>query len=166
MLAEEVRTLIVQTIEEVNPSAFVVDLELKRGKLSTLFVRVDTDQGISLAECTELSRAIGRQLEDREDMNFAYRLEVSSPGVGFPLKLHRQYVQNIGRNLRVLRNNGQEHKGELLAVDPSSITLGPLPAKKKKSKHKKKAKSSAQAADQAPIQLAFAEIQESKVIIV
>ncbi len=165
MLTEKVKSTIVQTVAEVNPAAFVVDLTLKRSTLSTLFVRVDTDKGISLSECSKLSRAIGKRLEDMKEMDFSYRLEVSSPGVGFPLQLHRQYVQNIGRCLRVQFNDGEMREGELISVEKSHFTLGPLPSSTKQKK-KKKATASPKEADVAPAQIAFSEIKESKVIII
>ena len=102
MLADEVKETIVAVIEQTEPDVFIVDMSLNRGKANTLHIRVDTDNGISLAQCTQISRADGRELEEMPEMDFPYRLEVSSPGVGFPLKLHRQYVQNKGRHLMLL----------------------------------------------------------------
>lgn len=165
MLAVKVKTTIVDTIAEINPEAFIVDIELKRSNNSTLFVRVDTDQGISLAACSKISRSLGRKLDEMKEMDFPYRLEVSSPGVGFPLKLHRQYIQNVGRCLRVTRLDGEIQEGVLLEVDAKMVQLGPLPIKGKKKKNKK-AKAAPAEHDTGPKQIAFSEIKESKVIIV
>ncbi|MEL6593103.1 MAG: hypothetical protein AAFQ68_23595 [Bacteroidota bacterium] len=157
MLSEAVLQRIETTIAEVNPEAFVVDISLKKGKKSTLFVRVDTDKGISLSECTSISRAIGQLLEEEKELDFAYRLEVSSPGVGFPLKLHRQYVQNIGRHLSVINHGGHEIQGKLLEVEEEHILLAPIVKAKQKNK---------KAGTAEPKQIQFSEIKESKVIIV
>ncbi|MEL7341705.1 MAG: ribosome assembly cofactor RimP, partial [Bacteroidota bacterium] len=126
MLSEAVLHRIETTIAEVNPEAFVVDISFKKGKKSTLYVRVDTDKGISLSECTDISRALGQQLEEEKELDIAYRLEVSSPGVGFPLKLHRQYVQNLGRHLSVINHGGHEIQGKLLEVEEKSILIEPI----------------------------------------
>jgi len=161
MLTEAVQAIIEETIAQVNPEAFVVDISFKRGKMSTLFVRVDTDKGISLSECTSLSRKVGFVLEEVKEMDFPYRLEVSSPGVGFPLKLHRQYVQNIGRHLSVVNHGGHEIQGKLLAVEEESIKLELFADKKGKNKSAKP-----KPLAEEPKQIPFSEIKESKVIII
>ena len=129
--------------------------------MSSLFVRVDTDNGISLSECTKLSRKVGFVLEEVRELDFPYRLEVSSPGVGFPLKLHRQYIQNIGRHLSVINHGGHELQGKLLAVEEESITLEPFAEHKGKNKSAKP-----KPLVDEPKQIPFSEIKESKVIII
>ena len=53
----------------------------------------------------------------------AYVLEVSSPGLDFPLSSKRQYLKNIGRKLKVSLQDGKELEGELLAVGDAEIRL-------------------------------------------
>ena len=55
------------------------------------------------------------------DSNFS--LEVSSPGVGEPLKLHRQYKKNIGRSMHVVMNDGSVKEGKLTTVSEEEIMI-------------------------------------------
>ena len=60
--------------------------------------KLDGDNGVTLQDCIDISRAIEHNL-DREEQDFS--LEVASGGVSAPLKLVRQYKKNIGRTLQV-----------------------------------------------------------------
>ncbi len=162
MITDTLRAEIIEKVAEINPEVFIVELALRRGKQNSLVLRVDTDKGIDMQACSSLSRQLGAWLETHEAFDFSYHLEVSSPGVGAPLVMHRQYVQNIGRNLRVTRQDGQQEEGILEAVDAEGIALSP--AKIKKSKKKPKA---AEVVEEEPVsrKIRFEEIKEAKVII-
>lgn len=82
--------------------AYLVDVSVKhdgRGKL--VRVLIDTDAGITIAQCAEVSRELGRMIDATEALTESYRLEVSSPGIDQPLKLLRQYAKNVGRRYTV-----------------------------------------------------------------
>ena len=83
-------------------------------------ITADTLEGVRLEELTAISRAIEHSL-DRETEDF--ELQVSSPGVGNPLKVPQQYQQNIGRNLKVTTTEGKEWKGELTNFENELLTL-------------------------------------------
>ena len=101
------------------------------------------------------------ELEEEKSLDFSYRLEVSSPGVGFPLKLHRQYVSNIGRHLKIVLVNQEEISGKLLKVEEEEILLELLPTAPKGKKKSRKPKTAGPEK-----QIKFSDIKESKVIIV
>lgn len=61
----------------------------------------DTDSGITIDQCAELSRSISAVLDREDIIAGGYRLEVSSPGLDHPLKLLRQFKKNRGRELKV-----------------------------------------------------------------
>lgn len=165
MLTEKIRQVVVESISEANTGAFLVDISLVKGPQNVLNIKVDTDTGISLSECTEISRKIGAVLEDHPEMDFAYLLEVSSPGVGFPLKLHRQYVKEQGRSLQVTTQEGEVMKGKLKSVAEDSIELELI--LKKTSKRKQKANRAAGIEPPEKFRkIAFTDIKEAKVIIV
>ncbi len=106
--------------------AFLVDLEINEGNVINAFV--DTDAGIKINELKMINRAIEGAL-DREQEDFA--LTVSSPGLDRPLKLHRQYANNVGRWVKVKANEAGTVKGQLKQVQDETITVE-VPAKKKK----------------------------------
>lgn len=107
-----------------DPSHFVVDVVLstKPGSKRVL-VLVDGDQGISIDDCAELSRAMSTQLDEDDTWEDAYTLEVSTPGLDQPLKLKRQYVKNRGREVKVMTKDKQWIAGKLAEVSEDSITL-------------------------------------------
>ena len=82
--------------------AFIVDMQIisdNGQRIIKLFV--DTDTGITIGQCTELSRKLGAGLDDQDSIKSPYILEVSSPDITKPLKMLRQYRKNIGRKFRV-----------------------------------------------------------------
>ncbi|PSL01138.1 ribosome maturation factor RimP [Haloactinopolyspora alba] len=79
------------------------DVELTQtGKRSQLRIVVDSDEGVDLEHCAEVSRLIARALDDSDAMgDDPYTLEVGSPGVSRPLTLPRHWSRAVGRLVRV-----------------------------------------------------------------
>lgn len=100
-----------------------VKIEEKSGK-KKLQILIDSDQGVSIDYCASLSRALSEVLEAKEYFGDAYLLEVSSPGIDYPLTEKRQYLKNQGRMLKVHLSSGQEILGKLKAVEELGIKLG------------------------------------------
>lgn len=100
---------------------FVVDVKMHGG--GKLEILLDGDRGIGIQECAAVSRHVGFHLEEENVLEQAYHLEVSSAGVGTPLKLQRQYPKNIGRTLQVKGTDGTEQEGILLQTDENGILL-------------------------------------------
>lgn len=159
MLSPEIEDKIRKIIQEINSEAFIIEIALHRSKRSILSILVDTDKGITLPEIATLSRKIGWNLEESGDFDIAYTLEVSSPGVGVPLKILRQYIKNIGRNLKVTFNEGKEIKGKLIFVDESMVRLEPLAPKKNKKNRRKGEELSGE------LEIPFVEIKTAKVLV-
>ena len=107
---------------------FLVNLKITPD--NRIYIDIDGDQGVTIDDCIELSRAIEGQL-DRDVEDFA--LDVSSAGADQPLKLTRQYVKNIGRDVEVVMIDGEKLEGELIAADDSTITLRTHGTKKRPS---------------------------------
>ena len=128
-----------QTIENLvekhlpDESHFVVEVKMeeKAGKMR-LLILIDADQGLTIDSCALVSRAMSEELETNEVIDQAYLLEVSSPGLDYPLSSARQYQKNVGRELKVLLSSGTEVSGKLLEVQPTGIKL--LVKKKEKGK--------------------------------
>jgi ribosome maturation factor RimP len=106
---EQIMGIIQQKVEEDN--YFVVDVEVKAS--NKVIVHLDGDQGVPIEFCVSISRLIEHTL-DRETEDF--ELEVSSPGIGQPFKVHRQFIKNIGRQVEVITRDGMKHSGELISV--------------------------------------------------
>jgi ribosome maturation factor RimP len=64
------------------------------------------------------------ELETNELLEEAYTLEVSSPGLDYPLTEKRQYLKNLERSLKVYLLTGTEVLGKLKEVNELGIKLG------------------------------------------
>ena len=129
-----------QTISEIaskhlpDNSHFLVDVLIseKSGK-KVLNILIDGDNGVNIKTCASVSRAVSGEIEENEILEDAYILEVSSPGVDYPLGGKREYQKNIGRTLKVFLSSGSELEGVLLEVLEAGIRLN----SKKKGKGRK-----------------------------
>jgi ribosome maturation factor RimP len=149
-LEQRVSELVNEKISD-RPDLFLVDIRMLPNH--TLLIHIDGDQGLNIQDCVNVSRHVGFHLEEENAVENAYKLEVSSPGVGEPLKIHRQYLKNIGRDLGITMLDGTKREGKLAAVSELEITL------EEKIKEKgKKAKIENH-------QIAFSDIKETKVLI-
>ncbi|MET4138755.1 ribosome assembly cofactor RimP [Pedobacter sp. UYP1] len=150
----QVEKRVIELVEEKisdRPELFLVEVKLLPG--NKLIIHVDGDEGISIQDCAAISRHVGFHLEEENTIEKAYNLEVSSPGVGEPLKLQRQYEKNIGRELSVKVTGGDIMEGKLLDVNEQSITI--------EAKVKEKGKK----AQLVETSLDFSNIIETKVLI-
>jgi ribosome maturation factor RimP len=97
---------------------FIVNITV--GAANQILVSVDSDAGISVGECVQISRHIENSL-DREIEDFS--LEVSSPGLSAPFKVLRQYLKNIGGEVEVMTLSGEKKKGILKSADSAGFEL-------------------------------------------
>ena len=95
---------------------FLVDLHIGTAKnLVRIKLTIDSDKGIGIDECAEVSRKIYKLVEESgEAENF--ELEVTSPGVGEPLRLERQYIKNKGRLLKISFQDNKQVSGKLIEI--------------------------------------------------
>jgi ribosome maturation factor RimP len=124
------QTTIRNLIEPIlaSKNAFCVGLNERNERGQThVQLFVDTDQGITIAECTALSREIRACLDGAGISDESYELEISSPGIDQPLKLLRQYKKNLGRRFKVKHRLGDTQSsftGVLLSVEGNRLTFG------------------------------------------
>ena len=113
---EDIRALAEAHLE--GTPGFLVDVVVSDG--SNIRVIVDHDENTSIEFCMGLSRHIEGSL-DREVQDFS--LDVTSPGLDQPLKLHRQYLKNVGRDVAVMPVEGAKIEGELKAVEEDHFVV-------------------------------------------
>lgn len=114
--ASHIQTLAKPFLEE--GSGFLVDVRVREGNV--ISVLLDDDEGTSIEKCMALSRHL-TSLLDRNEEDFS--LDVSSPGLDQPLKLHRQYVKNIGRNVQLKLTDAGKVEGKLTKASEDSVTI-------------------------------------------
>lgn len=103
---------------ETRKDLFLIDLKISAG--DDITVILDGDNGVSLQDCLDASRAIEFNM-DREEHDFS--LQVMSAGLSEPLATPRQFAKNIGREIEVLLSDSTKTEGELAKVDEEKITL-------------------------------------------
>jgi ribosome maturation factor RimP len=113
---EKVTELLNSGLEQ-KPELFLVDLTITDA--FKIIITLDGDKGVILQDCIDISRAIEHNL-DREAQDFS--LEVASVGVGTPLKMVRQYKNNINRML-IVKLATQTIEAKLTAANQDYITL-------------------------------------------
>lgn len=128
-MEEELKVLLEQIFGmEEFADCFLVDIQHSNKKLE---IFLDTDQGIRFDKCQKISRLIENEyLDVAKPLGDQYTLEVSSPGVGRPLKFYRQYPKNIGRNMEISVASGETHTGQLKQVSPQGVVLSSKVRKK------------------------------------
>jgi ribosome maturation factor RimP len=95
------------------------------GRRSVVRVVVDREQGVTLDDIAEVSRAVSEVLDANDDgMGRPYVLEVTSPGVDRPLTERRHWQRNIGRLVALtVGAGGDEITGRITGVDDSGVAL-------------------------------------------
>ncbi|MEE9363895.1 MAG: ribosome assembly cofactor RimP [Cellulophaga sp.] len=151
MLRDLITPLLEGALEE-DESLFLIDFTITSD--NKVLVVLDGDNGVTVADCMRVSRAIEPNI-DRDEIDFG--LEVASAGAASPLKVARQYIKNIGRTLEV-KTMSSKFEGKLAAATEDSIVLEwkarePKPVGKGKVTVQKKQ------------EIALSDIQEAKVVL-
>jgi ribosome maturation factor RimP len=107
----------------------LIDVEYQREPGGwVLRVLIDREPGgVTIQDCTDISREIGDVLEVKDVIAFPYRLEVSSPGVNRPLKKPADYEQHTGEIISLTTAeplDGRKHfKGRLTGLREAMIQM-------------------------------------------
>jgi len=107
-----------------DESFFIVDVISKGVSGKTKFlILLDGDKGVNIDDCADLSRKLAGEIELEDLIDFAYVLEVSSPGLDHPISSKRQYIKNIERRLKVKLSSETIVEGQLRSVSEDEIVL-------------------------------------------
>jgi len=151
---QKVRELAEERIKDRDERLFIVELTISASNVIRL--ELDKTEGnVSIEDCMSVSRNIEHNL-DREDADF--ELHVSSAGLDKPLRVHAQYVKNIGRDLDVKLKSKEKTTGTLIAVDDAGIVLK---REEKQAIEGKKKKELVVIENK----IAFSDINEAKIVI-
>lgn len=106
----------------------LVDVEyVKEAGTWYLRIYIDKEGGININDCELVSRAFSDILDKEDYIEDAYILEVSSPGLGRPLKKEKDFQRNLGEEVEVRTykpiNKQKEFTGLLDAWDKETVTL-------------------------------------------
>ncbi|MCK7625610.1 ribosome maturation factor RimP [Streptomyces sp. RS10V-4] len=114
----------------LEPLVAARDLDLEEievtpaGRSRVLRIVVDSDEGVQLDECAELSREASEVLDESDVMGGApYTLEVSSPGADRPLTEPRHYRRAVGRLIKARLHEGGDLVARITAMDDTGLDL-------------------------------------------
>ena len=113
---EEIDYIVRNNIGETD--LFLVDIKL--GSSNKINVFIDSNNGVNILDCTKLHKAIVNNLEEK---NIDFELQVSSPGIDASFKVIEQYLKNIDKQVEIVSFDGVKTKGELLSANEKEICI-------------------------------------------
>lgn len=118
-LEERIKEILEKLLPEKD--SYLVELKVREGQMVQVFV--DRDPRITIEDCASISRGLQKELDKEFPFSEQHTLEVSSPGMGEPLKILRQYKKNTGREVDILLLTGVRKSGKLLYADEEKLIL-------------------------------------------
>lgn len=106
----------------------LVDVEFVK-EAGTWYLRayIDKPGGITIDDCESVSRKLSDLLDEKDFIEEAYILEVSSPGLGRPLKKDKDLERSLGESVEVklfrALDKQKEFSGILKSWDKDTVTL-------------------------------------------
>lgn len=92
-----------------------------------LRVYIDKEGGITVDDCEVISRALNIKLDETDFIEDSYILEVSSPGLGRPLKKDKDFNRSIGKEVEIKLykaiNKQKDFEGVLKSYTTVSVTI-------------------------------------------
>lgn len=106
----------------------LVDVEfVKEGPYRYLRVTIDSEPGISLDDCADVSRYINGKIDSVDPIEEQYFLEVTSPGVERPLKKDSDYAKFAGEKVQLKLYQPFEGQkvivGELVGLENDNVIV-------------------------------------------
>ncbi len=106
----------------------LVDVEyVKEGSTWYLRAYIDKPGGITIDDCETVSRRLSDILDEKDYIEDAYILEVSSPGLGRPLKKEKDYKRSLGEEVEIRTYRMIEKRKEFIGIlkdyDEKTVTI-------------------------------------------
>ena len=106
----------------------LVDVEYEK-EAGNWYLRAHIDKpgGITVDDCEVVNRELGDLLDRDDFIDDSYILEVSSPGLGRPLKKERDFIRSKGEEVEIrtyrMVDRQKEFRGVLKAWDKDTVTI-------------------------------------------
>ena len=106
----------------------LVDVEyVKEGGTWYLRAYIDKEGGITVNDCEAVAREMNEILDREDFVEDSYVFEVSSPGLGRPLKKEKDYIRSMGKEVEIrtyrAMNREKAFYGILSAYDENTVTI-------------------------------------------
>lgn len=123
---QKTEELIMPVIEQNQFELVNVEF-VKEGSNWYLRLYVDKEGGITIDDCEKVSRAMSDILDREDYIEESYILEVSSPGLGRPLKKDKDFVRSIGSEVEIRLykpvDGQKEYNGILKSFDKDNVVI-------------------------------------------
>ena len=100
---------------------------VKEGGTWYLRAYIDKPGGITVDDCEAVSRAFSDILDEKDYIADSYVFEVSSPGLGRPLKKEKDYARSLGEEVEIRTyraiDRQKEFEGILKSYDENTVTI-------------------------------------------
>ncbi|MFT6268420.1 MAG: ribosome maturation factor RimP [Alphaproteobacteria bacterium] len=100
---------------------------VRAGKHSTLRIYIDSENGVEVEDCADVSRQVSAVLDVEDPITNEYNLEVSSPGMDRPLfkpeHYHQVVAQTITVKLQMPQDDRRNFKGLLESCDDRGFVM-------------------------------------------
>jgi len=88
---------------------------------------IDKEGGITVDDCEVISRILSDWLDKEDFIQDSYIMEVSSPGLGRPLKKDKDFERSLGDEVEIrlfkARSKQKEFTGILKSYDKENVTI-------------------------------------------
>jgi ribosome maturation factor RimP len=106
----------------VDEDIFLVEVDYtKENNIYYLKVYLDTEDGITIDQCSDVSRILSNKLDELDYIEDSYFLEVSSPGIDRPFKTNEDFKRNLNKlievNLYAKKNGEKLYVGKLINIE-------------------------------------------------
>ena len=106
----------------------LVDVEyVKEGGTWYLRAYIDKPGGITVDDCETVSRRFSDILDEKDYIEDSYVFEVSSPGLGRPLKKEKDFARSLGEEVEIRTyrpiDRQKEFIGILKSYDEDTVTI-------------------------------------------
>ena len=125
-VTDAVAALALPVVERAGCELWDVEY-VKEGSEYYLRAYIDKPEGVTIQDCENVSRALSDELDREDFIQDSYILEVSSPGLGRPLKKEKDLKRSLGEEVEVRlykpRDGQKEYTGILKAYDKDTVTI-------------------------------------------
>ncbi len=125
-VTEITEELVIPILDELHLE--LVDVEFKKeGPNWFLRVFIDSERGVDIEDCGNVSEKLSEKLDKLDPIEQAYFLEVSSPGAERPLKKEKDIYKAVGKNIAITTyeplDGEKAFEGKLNDFNGETLTL-------------------------------------------
>ena len=125
-IANEVSDLAEPLLREFGLEMVDIEFQFERGRW-ILRVFMDREEGVTVDDCSNVSRELGHLVDAESIIDYPYVLEISSPGLNRPLRKENDFIRSIGKMVKLKMstpiNRRRNFTGRLANVTEGMISL-------------------------------------------